>query len=190
MKHNLSVFFVWAICSSVGGGAFASPILFVDLEPSVAGIQDMLSLPVGASFTADVVIENVDDLQAFELDLDFGTNLSAIGVLGGDFLVAPVLNVESDVMPPDINFAETNLLGFGASGSGVLLSAKFEALSPGSSTLVLNDVLLSQPFGIPIPVAGTQDARVVVIPESRVPEPSTPLLLLLPLWVASRKRRG
>ncbi len=182
------------------GTARALPVVAVDLDPATTGVQDTLTLAAPAQFSVDIVVSGVDPvtpLNAFELDLDFAPAvLRALSVSSGGFLRAPTIEVENDVGTTSVGFAEATLLPTGASGAGVLASVLFETVGGGTSALDLNDVILSAPFGVPIPTAAVRDGKVAVTgagPEP-IPEPSAAALFALgSVLVAHRlagRRRG
>lgn len=156
--------------------AYSLPIVSVDADPSISGIQSDFQILLGTPLTIDVVISGLDvfaPLNGFEFDLDFDpTLLTATSVGDGGFLLPPVFPVEVDTTAPDVNFAEITLLPFGAVGAGVLATITFDTIGLGVSGLDLNDVILSAPLGVPIAVAAVNDGSVSV-----VPEPPTLLLL-------------
>jgi hypothetical protein len=61
----------------------------------------------------------------------------------------------------------------------------FQALAPGSTALTLGDVVLSQPFGVPIAGVVLEGALVTV-----VPEPGTAVLVILGGALLASHRRA
>lgn len=150
-------------------------VISVDLDPGTAGVQSDLTVAPGNSFFVDIFVSGVPvatPLNAFEFDLDFNSSVvSAVSVVSGGFLLAPVIVSENNVAPPDVNFAAATLLPAGASGDGVLAQVAFNAAAGGMSALTLNDVNLSRPFGIPITGFTLSNGSITV-----VSEPATLLL--------------
>ena len=151
----------------------------VDVDPGTAGIQSQATIMNGDSITVDVVVTGVTNLNAFEFDLDFNsTILAATGITSGNFLPAPALNVENNTASPDVNFAEFALVPVGSNGDGVLASITFSSLALGMSDLVLNDVILSAPFGAQILPVTLQNGKITVTNgQQPIPEPGTMVLL-------------
>jgi hypothetical protein len=187
-----------AVLPGAGG---AAPLLAVDVDPATPGVQSSIELAVGASFSVDIVISGVDaasSVSGFELDLDFASSVVvATSVSDGGFLLAPVLLVESDIAPPDVNFAEVTLGLGGATGSGVLARVAFQAVGLGTSALALNDVIVThvvRPGVVEVvPLEGIANASVRVVGpgSSPVPEPTGALLFGAGMWVvAARLRRA
>lgn len=193
MRLIFSIIFGLAVLFRVST-ASALAIISMDLDPSIVGIQSTLTVDPGDTFGVDVVVEGigtvspVGPLQSFEFDVDFDSNiLSAISVVDGGFLTAPVFVFESDIIAPDVNFDEVTFGLSTASGSGVLASITFDAIAAGTSILDLNDVILKLPFppGGNIPVSISDGTLTVT------PEPTTMLLLgtgLAGLAVWQRRR--
>ncbi len=160
-------------------------LLSIDMDPGTAGVQDTRTVQVGDSIQVDLVVSGIEDdseipddgLSAYEWDVDYdSTILTATDVAGGGFLPAPALVVEADLAPPDVNFAEA-VLGVGvAFGSGVLSSITFDVTGAGLTTLDLNDVILSMPFGKELAGVTLEDGTLTVISAS-VPAPGTVPLL-------------
>jgi hypothetical protein len=162
--------------------ALAVPIVSVDAPGTVSA---------GSSFSVDITISGVDNLNGFELDLLFDPSvLAAVFVSDGGFLGAPVFEVQNDIGLMKVEFAEVILGPGGASGAGVLATIGFDALLPGVSVLDLQNVLLAAPFGVPIPV-GVLGGSVAVAPlVAVIPEPTASLLYAVGFaCVACRRRR-
>jgi hypothetical protein len=171
------------------------PMVSIDMDPTLAGVQTAVTVDLGDSFSVDVVAEGIlpsSPLNAFEFDLLYGgAILGATLLADGGFLLPPSLVIQSELGPPEVGFAALTLAPIGASGSGVLASISFIALGLGSIALTLNDVLLSAPFGLEIAGVVLNGASVRVQGASPVPEPA--LLSLLLVGVAAygmRRRRG
>ena len=158
---------VWAVSVSV------------DLDPGSLGIQGTATVTPGSTLVIDVVVEDLvpsSPLNAFEFDMDFDpTILDATNIATGEFLLPPSLVVETNILLPDINFAEVTLLATGASGSGVLATVTFDVVGLGMSTLDLNDVILSAPFGVAI-MTDVSDGKVISNNVNVIPEPASALL--------------
>lgn len=159
--------------------SYAAPIISVDVDPTMPGIQSSIDVFEGAVFDAWVMISGVEavaPLNAFEIALSYGgTVLGAQSAVDGGFLLAPSLVLSSDLAAPDVNFAVTTLLPTGAVGDGVLAAVTFEALMAGTALLELTQVDLSAPFGVPIAVGAIADAGVNV---QQAPVPGTIVLML------------
>ena len=167
-------------------------VISVDLDPGTAGVQSALTVAPGDPFFVDVFISGVPaatPLNAFEFDLDFNPSVvSAVSVGIGGFLLAPAIVSESNVAPPDVNFAAATLLPAGASGDGVLAQVAFNAVADGISALTLNDVNLSRPFGVPLTGFTLSNGSVTVASVS-VSEPATLLLFGAGLFALVGVRR-
>jgi|GEM_PF-3288631 len=149
---------------------------------------------VGETFTVDVLISGIEatqPLNAFEFDIDYDPAiLTAISIADAGFLPSPLglppLVVESDINPPDVNYALATIGWGGGVGSGTLAAIVFQGIALGTSGLDLNDVILSAPGGVQITPISIEDGSASV-----VPEPATLFLLssgLLSLAGLGRKR--
>jgi hypothetical protein len=167
--------------------AVALPIVAVDLDPSTPGIQDSLSVQPFDSFVADIVVVGVEEgspLNGFEFDLDFEpAGGSPQSVVNGGFLLDPVMIVQQVLGSIRVEFAEVSIGPAGAFGDGILAKITFNTFGPGEALLDLNNVILSAPFGVSIPIANVADASISV-----VPEPGTLPLLALGLLLLARRR--
>jgi hypothetical protein len=150
--------------------AFAAPIL--SIEPSSQQVQS------GQSFSLDVLISNVADLYAFQFDLAFNPLvLSATGVAEGSFLpsggTTAFIAGTIDNSAGTISGIADSLIGPipGVSGTGSLAIIDVHALSPGTSPIILSNVVLLDSSLTPI---GSNVVNGIV---DVVPEPSTLLLL-------------
>lgn len=172
---------VWCCIVLSGVGMEAGAVsLSVDTDPGTVGIQSSATVLPGDTLTVALVVAGIvddpanlfDGLQAFELDLAFNPLvLTATSVVSGGFLVPPTFVVENDTTAPDVNFAEVHLGISGAFGTGTLATVTFNVIGFGGSILDLNDVILSQPFGVPLLPVTLDDGNV-----NAVPEPGTFLL--------------
>ncbi|MGR3318147.1 MAG: cohesin domain-containing protein, partial [Candidatus Anammoxibacter sp.] len=158
----------------------------IDMDTSTAGIQSSLTGTVGDTFTVGIFIEDIDPLgglNAFEFDLDFDSSiLKATGITSGGFLGDLGIDsflVESDILDPDVNYAEASL-GFDEFfNDGILATITFEVIGDGFLTLDLNDVILSGSFGMELTGVTINDGQYTseAAQGQPVPEPTTFALL-------------
>jgi len=166
-----------------------SPTVSIDADPNTAGVQSSITVHHGDTFDVDVWISDVDastPLNGFEFDLFFdAAHLSAVSVVDGGFLAAPVFTFQNTIGAVSVEFAEVTLGPGGASGSGALATISFLVQGPqGASALDLQNVVLSASFGVPIATAAIVDGAVGV-----VPEPTGAVLFAVGLLVAGSRRR-
>lgn len=152
--------------------AIGVPIVSVDVDTAAAGVQSQREVVDGDAFTVAVLVADVAEsnpLNAAEFDIGFDSSmLNPSQVVTGGFLVQPTILVESDLTPPDVNFAEATLGSDAVSGTGVLATVSFQSLAVGTTTLDLNDVILSAPFGEEISISAANDATLTIVPEPSV----------------------
>jgi hypothetical protein len=150
-------------------------------EPTCGtGTTTVCVLPVsqiadtGATFTAEVVADNVSNLGAYQFTLSFdpgvisfvgATTTSFLGstgrdvtcsgpwASGGSVSISCVTTSPPSTGPPGPD---------GPDGSGALVSLEFSGLMPGDSPLTLSDVILADIRGNPIP-STTQDGSVTIV---------------------------
>jgi len=147
---------------------------------SIANSQQVLIVPnhkylaVGDVFTLDVEIANVTDLYGYQIDIYYDPNvLGCISVTSGSFLsnngaeqTFCINPKTSDGFIDDIVCVRVGLPS-GASGSGVLTTLQFAAVSVGQSIISLSDVKLADSTGAAISCS-TYNATVQVGPELTV----------------------
>ena len=160
--------------------AFAAPVIAVDTNPGLLGIQTFREIYVGETATMDVVVLGLpssEPLAAFQFDIAFDPLiLRPLNVISYNSLPAPTLSSSS--LAPEVSFVETSLSPFGPFpfGNLRLASVTFQGIGNGLSTLDLNDTVLSDEFGFAI-VHDTADASL------KVPEPSSTILISLGLVI-------
>ena len=142
------------------------------------------------SFSLNIDISNVQDLFGFQFDLFYDPALLSVSLIeegsflssAGDTFFIPGL---IDSITGTIAFTANTLLGpiVGSSGSGTLARLTFTALSPGTSTVGITNLLLLDSALAEIS-ATTQNTKV-----NTVPEPGSVVLLATGLVVAWRGRR-
>jgi hypothetical protein len=171
------------LSASVGS---AIPLVSVDADSGLPGIQSTSEVSLGSTVVIDITVTDIEagaPLNGFEFDLLFdATVLSPLSVVDGGFLLDPVFVVQESLGGLVVEFAEVTLGPAGAFGDGVLARVTFDTIGLGISTLDLDSVILSAPFGVPISTNVT-DGSVNV-----VPEPSTAIYLTLGLGVLARRK--
>lgn len=176
---------LWVALSS---RAVAAPLLAIDLDPATAGVQSSATIAVGSSVSLEIVIsgvESAEPLNAFQLELaQDETVATALEATLGSFLLSPEVLLHS-VDPGRVGLAAVTLGPGAVFGGGTLAAVTLEGSAVGTTGVTLENVLLSQPFGVPIDGFTLQDALLTV-----VPEPATGSLALsgLVLLVVGRRR--
>jgi hypothetical protein len=175
----------------------AAAVPVISIEPSLTtvlqGTDFTLAVNIG---TADPSpIDDVSDLFAFQLTVNYPAILAVLSVDEGPFLAAPpgtgnfFSGDTSTVGVISFIFNSLNAPAAGVSGAGTLFTVRFSATSPGLGVVEAiidpaNTDGLEDSQGQPI-AAITEPGAVTVLP--RVPEPAT--LLLLGAGVAAFSRR-
>lgn len=133
---------------------------FVRIEPPDTTVS------IGSSFTVDVVIEDVTDLDSFQFDLTYIPSVvTATDAVCGPFLGSTGRSVTP--VGPTIDNAEGRITfgcsseggGPGPDGTGVLATFTFNAAGLGSSLLQFENVQVTDTADVVIAV-GTQDGNV------------------------------
>ena len=163
-KHILGLTLGFALVAGIAP-VHAGPIVYVDMDPSSAGIQSAHSVIPGSTFFVDVGIINPSNfINGFQFDLDYDfPALTATSLVSGGYFGLGGFPVFSDLLPPDVNFAEGSI--FPTIGNGILATIGFDANGGGTYLLGLNDVLLSEGFGTPVILDDIQSGSVTVAPE-------------------------
>ncbi|MDJ0788886.1 MAG: hypothetical protein QNK05_18920 [Myxococcota bacterium] len=160
------------LIGGLGSPAEGAPILALDLDPALPGVQSSTSLALGGSVVAEIWISGVDSsdpLHAFELDLLFDPGIVAASAAGvASFLATPFLEIENGVGVGQVGLAATTSGPGAAFGSGLLATVTLTASGPGESALELASVVLSEPFGAQILDVTLQPALLLVVPEPGV----------------------
>jgi hypothetical protein len=161
----------FAVLSLLLLASSANALPIVSLSPVDTNVVE------GDPFSVDIIITGVEaahPLNGFEFDLDFDPSvIAAVSVSSGGFLLSPVFPVQSIVGATSVEFAEVTLLAAGASGDGVLATISFIAMGTGISALDLNDVILTEPFGVQLFPDRIDDGSVTV---AAIPEPNAGLV--------------
>jgi len=165
--------------------AFAVPVLSTSATPSPA-VQ-------GSSVAVKVMIAGIADLYGYQLTLSFNPSvLQATGVTEGAFLGTGGTTFFSggtiNNTTGSISFLFDTLIGVptGVTGSGVLATVNFNAVSAGTSPLTFSDVLFLNSASTDIAVQLANGSLQVVA----IPEPATVLMLGMGLaGLALRHRR-
>ncbi len=164
--------------------AAALPIVSLDADPSLPGVQAQATVVAGAEAALDVVISGVpsgEPLVGFEFELRFDpTRLGAQRVEAGDFLPA-ALDLSTDLAPPDVAVVRL-ATGAGMAGGGVLARVVFLPTAQGLASFALQDLVLSRPGGAPSS-ADVQGSATWLVPEPVA-------VVLLGVFAIAARRRG
>jgi general secretion pathway protein D len=136
---------------------------------------------VGSTVNIPVLISGVSDLYAFQFDLSYNPSLLQANVIteggflpsgGATFFIPGMI----DNVAGAVTFNADTLIGStsGVGGSGTLMIVQFQIISPGTSPLVLSNVILLDSTLADISFT-TQPGQVSTA--STVPEPATLFLL-------------
>ncbi|MCX7096912.1 MAG: autotransporter domain-containing protein [Methylococcales bacterium] len=131
----------------LGKAVLAAPSLH--FEPSAV---DALK---GDTLSINLVGSELEDIYAYQFSISYNPEiLKAVDVQEGDFLATAgstfFISGAIDDIAGVINFTGNSLIGdiAGVNGNGILAIFGFEAITPGISSLVLNDILfLNSTFG-------------------------------------------
>jgi hypothetical protein len=159
-------------------------------QATVKVVPASLTVPnVGASFSLNITVENVENLYAYEFKLYYPNDvLNGTKVVEGPFLKKGGTTVFAVANFTDNYNATHGLLNVvclsmetsspGVNGSGTLATATFKSTATtGPRILHLYDVKLSDPTPASIPLTSA-DGEVTVVPEF-------PVALALPLFLVS-----
>jgi hypothetical protein len=174
-----------AACASAARGL---PVVSVDLDRSLPGVQAQRSAVVGEVLAIEVAVSGVEDpgLNAFQLDLGFDpTRVALLAAQAGDALAPVVEPAFVDLSGPAASLAFFTVGPGARAGGGALAILELRALAEGPVAFALSDVILSAPFGAAIPTGGLAGATLTIVPEPA----SDGLLAGGLLALAARRRR-
>ncbi len=140
----------------------------------------------GSNFSVNVVVENVSNLGAYQVELEFDpVIMSYFQAVNGPFLGSTGRTVDCD--PPILDGSQVRLLcrtwgsePDGPSGAGVLATVTFSAVREGIGYMAFHSIILTNIQGTVIPVAQTTGASVVVQPAPTPTPTPTPTITLTP----------
>jgi general secretion pathway protein D len=179
----------WVLTS---GLSEAAPVTLSVIPPAT-------TVPAGHAVTLDLVVQDVTDLFAYQLDLTFDPAiLRADGVTDGGFLTSAggtsvfggAFALAIDNTTGLVTILDS-LLGpvppaLGASGGGVLASVTFAGLNAGTSPLGLLNLVLEDSTGNLLDAAvGSGQVKVTAV--TGVPEPAPSLLVAIGLVLGLRR---
>lgn len=175
--------FMGAAALTVAGGeatVAAPPITVgVDADPtgnsatSLGVIDDCKEVAEGQSFDIDIYVEDVSDLAGFAFGLTYEPSILTVTARDSGFFLGPGGLELGDLLPDRDGNWYYGYAGSTGSGSGVLMRVTLETLATGISPLLLQDVQMSDPIGMPFQADYTVGAFIAV-GESCSETPLTP----------------
>ena len=150
---------------------------------------------VGQTVEVSILINNVVDLSAWQIDVGFDPTILTATAVNYDFF----LGANQGVLIPTIDNAVGLISSLGAyqsagtgiAGTGRLVSIQFTAIAPGvSSVSPFNVILLDSTFGdIPATELGPPPSVTVQATTNAVPEPATLWIQAAALGIIVYRRR-
>ncbi|MDW7679815.1 MAG: NosD domain-containing protein [bacterium] len=151
-------------------GLLSSVLLYgqditVRIDPAAQTVES------GQAVSIDVVVENVNNLGAFQFDIVFDTNIlhvntATMGVFLGSTgrTVIPVgPDMNNSTNPGKITYGAATLgANTGPDGNGILASVEFTTQANGTATLELQNVQLSDVDGQALTIASLSNGSVTV----------------------------
>lgn len=185
---KFSLLTVSGLALALSAFSASAATLSVDMVPG--GVIDQnLIITDSPSFSVNILVADVADLAGFEFNLDFdGTLISADSIISGNLFGADTWPITSQINANSISFSETTFAaGLEISSPVILATINFQAVSPGSSSLTLSSVLLSDSLAASISPVGIENGGVYLAP---VPLPPAFLLFSSGLaWLVGRSRQ-
>lgn len=146
----------WLVDNYVTGASQASPAISLDVEPSgntatsAASVDVCRSAATETSFDVDVVVQDVQGLDGYQLDLLYSPSLLKVtGLEPGLFLGSGGISFAGSAPDSDgvLALAYADMLGPSRSGSGALARVTFQTVGSGVARVRLANVMLVQSGG-------------------------------------------
>lgn len=147
------LFAFWTVDNYATGASQGSPIIGLDVDPSgntgtSTGTIDVCSpAAVGTTFNVDVVVHEIRDVEAYQLDLLYSPSVVKVTAVEPGPLVQPGGVDFSDSVPDGdghLLLAYLSLQGPSHAESGALARVTFEAVDSGLARLRLANVSLAR----------------------------------------------
>lgn len=181
--RRLACLTIFCLCIVGAPAMIADPIVYVDVNPLLPGIQSSRTVGVGDTFQVSVFVTGVTlptELWAYDIFLDFNPSVVSVSNgVPGSFLPNPMTiysglwTSSSYLLSGGIQLGTTT----GAIGDGVLGLFDVTVIGPGTSPFNLSEVVLA---GHDVNTGAISDIAGAVYDGSvstAVPEPTTMLLL-------------
>ncbi|NOR70816.1 MAG: hypothetical protein GQ532_14180 [Methylomarinum sp.] len=142
---------------------------------SGGSLENSLSSNTGSSISIDIILNNTLDLSGFEFDLEFDNSImSATSIVSGDIFGLDTFSLENQINSNSIGFSETTLafVGLDVLLPTILATISFDVIDIGAGVLNLENVILSDSFGLEIGSVSLNSANLIAESTSSVPEPS------------------
>ena len=177
---KLILFFCISVVFSAST-VLALPIVAIDANPSVSGIQSEFTANLGDSISVDVIISGVEASQpfrGFNVDVSYDSGvLTSTGAVKGAFISSWVFLYNNSTFPNEVRTAGIDANADGLSGGGILTTLVFDAVGVGVSELSFARMLLFDTMGNAIETDQIFNAIITINGSTPVPEPATMLLL-------------
>lgn len=184
----------------------ADPIVALDLDVDMSGIQSSRSIAAGQSFALDVLLDtDGSEVWGFSFDL-FPGGIAGLPITATGISVSPVFGAGVDIFgDPNTDISEqtldngsgeaaatavAGLFGNPADGAGIRLARlTYATVTAGLIDLLLNNVSLSDEFGVGYPFS-TRNGAVEVAAAPVVPAPPGLALIAAGLGLLAGVRAG
>ncbi len=137
-----------------GGPTDPQPFVTVTTDSGDGGASFSVadnSSTEGANLVLDVLATDLQNVRTVDFVLTYpGTLLRPTTAQGGDFLGINAVVVTTAIDQNRLQVLMTRAAATGASGSGTLLTVRFEALAPGTGRLELTEGEAANPAGLVI----------------------------------------
>ena len=106
--------------------------------------RQIASPTVGQQLTVNINVKEAADVMAYEVTVGFDpTALRYVSIANADYLPVGAFAAPPQATANSVYLAATSVAGTAAAASGTLATVTFEVVSAKTSTITLNDVLLS-----------------------------------------------
>ena len=193
MKRSITPFLIILVILVTFG--LLSSAVYAEISLSIEPPSE--TVIEGETFSLDLNILGLteggpDTLGAFELDITFDPDILGFdsvmfeGLLGNFVSGEAIIGVDSStsglVELDEVSLLFDSELDAIQPSTFTLATLNFDANSGGSSAIQLENVVLSDAFGIVLPVSNTSNGQLNVVSPAPIPEPSSLLLCFLGIF--------
>lgn len=140
-KFHFSLLLASALGAALFGSGSAQAVTKLSVSPS------QVETAVGGQAALSVVVSDVEDLNAFDIELTYDPQLLTLTNWGFGSFLSQLAQVVLENEPGRFHLVATQLAQPGKSGTGPLIELRFTGLKAGESAITLTKGELAEPQG-------------------------------------------